>query len=952
MKKRIGFAVFLMVFVFLLCPMLIQAQVTSGTLRGYVVDENNGPIPGVTIEIISTAMMGRRSLVTDAKGAFRFLFIPPGKYNICAKLEGFQDCWMNGVPVQVAKTSTANIVMKIGVSETIEVTAAAPLIDTESSSKSYNVNIEMLRATPIAPRMNFSDIWHTLPGVATSASGEAYVNAGQAVNAEDNKNYFFPHHDTDDSSENKIMVDGMEINDAMSGKSYAQFNYEAIEEVDVNTAGASAEYGNARNAFMNIVTKSGGNEFQGSFLFQYQPMSFNTTNTEGGRANQISYMIPALTLSGPIMQDKLWFLASYKYDTQDYVFPDTIVVDRLVEKTRAHMPYLKLTLQPDPRHTISAVYQNDFTEIGPSAFPDSKRSTLDAGTTLKRGGPMGSVTWRWVMTDSLYFNFVAGWSHKPRDTYADTQLPRILYTSAFKGTSVRYDQGKGEDYWSVRENILFTTHLTHFADDLFKSGSHEIKFGVDIRPYHHITRTRRYWKDDFGFYQYKYGLDYESYGLSSPYVWEAREPFPGNLYDNEGVINMHDAFVQDNWMLSQNLAFHVGLRWEYQQQEMYYRDELPAWMDAIYPKMRENVEFEDSGLAPRLGLTYNVPEIGVFKLNFGKYFEYVGWNYHNYSTTIAFNTYRMDPADFGKGPEDLQIYSEGQLAYPADHNDIDNLKMDYHWETMLSYERELFWDMAFEATFLYRKHHVTHQEEINTVFENGEFVDRIFPDFNAIWRRTMYEGDERRTFFKYSSLQLNLKKNFTGNYGFMLNYSRFWRKFEKLQFDPLETHQYVYSQPGDLSMTNYGVRWACHASAFYRFPWDIMFSTYVMGQSGRWMNDKTGDYAWNDSSPRVFLSNGRKVADILWEAKNSYYAGKKWGEQGRYTDQLWQVNVRLQKGIKLSGIRLEASIDLFNVFNFATYQGWYTNDIRHPRYEEQLSPQAPRAAQLNFRIEF
>jgi hypothetical protein len=934
-------------------PLAAKAQLTTGTLRGFVADLQGEPLPGVTIELESEALMRPRSATTDAKGYYRFLYLPPGTYTICAKLQGFGTCWQKGVPVLVGQTSSADIKMEMeGLEETIEVTASAPLIDKVSSAISYNVNLEMIQTVPLAPRMDFASTWFLLPGVIDSGGGRAQVNPSMIARTQ-GASFFWDQHFQDDSHENKVVIDGMEINDSMSGNTFSTLNFDAVEEIDVKTSGASAEYGNSRNSFMNIVTKSGGNAFHGSFLFRYQPMSFVSTNVKGATPNKIRYMIPSLTLSGPIVKDKLWFLASYQYNTEDYQFPDTIVVDKLVQKSRAPMPFIKLSFQPHKNHTLTLVYANDAMEIKPTAFPDSKRSTIEAGNRQNKNGPMYSGTWRWILNDSLYFNFVAGYYRKPQDTYALTSLPRIRYTNIYRGVTQKYDQGYGEDYWSVRENVTVSGHLTWSVDDLWQTGSHELKFGVDLRPYQHVTRTRKYWKDQYGYYQYSYGLDYETYGLSAPYIWEAIEVFPGNQYDNEVLVTNQNVFLQDLWTVNKNLTIQLGIRWEHQQEYMYGRDELPVWMEAIYPKIRENVEFNDSGFAPRLGFTYNLEKVGVFKLHFGRYFEAVGTgDYNNYSRVIAFSTWRMDPADFGQGPEALKIYSQGQLAYGADYNDIDNMKAEYNDEITASFEREIAWDFAFSTSFVYRKLYSTSQEDVNAVFEDGKFVGRKFPDFDTIWMRTMYSGDARRAYFDFKGLQFQLKRNFAETWGFLINYSRSWNSYHRTKFDPGSTDQFVYANPSDISMINYGPRWAFHASFFYRLPWGFLASAYVSGQDGFFFADKTGDYAWNDTAPTLLLSNGRKVTDILWQARNSYWVGKKFGASGRRTDSLWNFNVRVQKSVAVGKFRLDLSLDVFNVFNSAVYQSWGSFDIRHPRYEEKTNPQTPRSMQLNFKVEF
>jgi len=944
--------------ILLASPVILQAQITTGTLRGFVTDENAEPLPGVVIEIESTALMTPRSGVTDARGAYRFLYLPPGKYTICVKMEGFETCWVRGVPVRVSMTSTANIKLKIGtLEETIEVTAEAPVIDKETSARSYNITKELIDTIPFAPRQNFNASWISLPGVSGWFGDSPIVNAALIIrNVEPGKSYYFSTGGgggtayQDDSYENKILIDGMDIQDTMSGLNYFQLNNESVQEMDVKTAGAPAEYGNARSAFMNVITKTGGNKFEGAFLFQYQPRSFVTTNIEGTSSKMESYAIPSITLSGPIMKDKVWFLASYKYDNEDYQYPNTLVVEKIVRKTRSHMPYLKLTLQPHASHTLSFVYMNNARDINLGAFPSSVRSTLEAAQTRKRGGPMYSTTWRWVVSDSMYFNFLAGNNVQVQDNLADNPLPRLYYTSKYRGTTERYDQGYGEDYYSTRANALISGDLTWFQDDLWNTGAHEFKFGVEIRPRGYVERTRKYWEDQYGFYRYYYGLDYENYGLSEPYLWQAREAFPGNEYINEYVTSNYSVYLRDNWIVTKNVTLNLGLRWEHSRMNMWYRDEIPEWMTVISPTIRDDIMLDESALAPRLGLTYNWENIGVFKFHWGRYLEHVGGSAGQYPRVIGFNTWRMRSSDFGKGPEALYLYSEGTLNYSPNHTD--NLEIEHDDEFIASFERELFWNLAFETSFIYRKTYPLTQPEINAIYENGQFVGRKFPEFDNILVKTTLKGDDRVADWIYKGLQFNLKRNFVGRWGLMLNYTLMWRDYRRLKWAQGEIEQFVYANPDDLSMDRYGARWTFKASFFYRLPWDIAFATFVWGQSGVWMNDITGDWEWNDDAPRVTLSNGRRVSDIVWQANNSYYVGRKYGLQGRMTDQLWTVNLRLSKGINISRFRAEFSVDFYNLFNTATYTSWATLDVRHPQYDEKRNPQTPRSAQINVRLKF
>ena len=967
MKTQKSFFVGAMIVLFALNALPLAAQETTGTLRGFVSDDKGEMLPGVTIEVTSPSLMTPRSTVSDARGSYRFLYLPPGTYTICAKLQGFDTCWLKGVPVQIGSTSSADVTLKVGALETeIRVTAEAPLIDLERSQKNYNIQVEMLETIPLAPRATYADVFYTLPGVAGGSSDSPLVNAGEITRGlVPGASYFWSQHNQDDAYENKILVDGMEINDSMSGRSYANFNYEAIQEIDVKTAGAGAEFGNARSSFMNIVTKAGGNTLEGSFFAQVQPRSFNWTNVPGGAAAMVSYLIPNITLSGPVIKDKLWFLASYKYNNESSQYANTIVEKELSRDTKGHMPYGKLTWQPAAKHTLSLVYQNDYMTVDGGNYANTRYGTKVTAQQNRRGGPLFSLTWRWLMSDTLYLNFVAGYNHKPQDDWSTSQNPRYIYTERNQGGStLLVDKGYGEDYYSARDNVLFTGNFTYYAENLFGSGAHELKFGVDVRPYNHVTRTRKYWMDEFGFYQRRYGLDYDKYGLSEPYIYRGdtvkfAPGTPQDRYDNEVVVSSQNIYFQDTWVVSQNLAISAGLRWEHQRENMFYRDEIPEWMSAIYADIHNNIEFDDTGIAPRVGVTYNWEKVGVFKFHYGRYYEFVGTgDYNNYARTNAFGQYRMSTANIGKGPEFLAVYSDPPLAYAPDYNK--DMQAEFNDEFAISFEREILKNLAFDTTFIYRIINTSYMEDINAVFTNGQFTGRVFPDFDTIWQRTWYSGDARRWKFDYKGLQFNIKRNFTGRWGMMANYSLMWRKYYKLAFDPTDPDQFVLSSPSDLDMKNYGIGWAFHFSAFYRLPWDILVSTFINGTAGIWQNDVTGDYAWDAVAPTITLSNGRKVTNILWQAQNSYYAGKKWGAQGRRTDDIWNVNVRLSKSFRINKISVELACDVYNIFNWAAYSSYESLDIRRNvadstginRYLNKIGPQTPRAAQLMFKVAF
>lgn len=921
-----------------------------GAIKGYVRDEQGLAVPTATVTVTSDKLMGARTVSSDREGFYRVINLPPGFYRVEVTLQGFGSFTKSNVRVGVGITTSVDAALAVAkIAEEVVVPVSAPVVDTERTEQEFNVDQAAVAALPVEGRLSFQSLWQLLPGVTGGAN--PLVNSTlQAyepnIGAQGVRNQF-------DIHETAIFVDGMDVNDPQTGLNTMNFASEAIDEVNIKTAGFEAAFGTSRAGQMQVVTKSGGNNISGSVLFQLRPDSWNGTNVQGGSSQKLKYYRPQITLGGPIKRDKLWFFGSWLYDYEDLTYPVTRAVQTMVRQRRGSVWYGKVTAQPNTANRISVSFGYDRTNArnGSADTGDVRYATESAMWTQQIGGPLASLHWTSTLSSTSVFQLEGGYSFKPQVNTGQGDGPQLRYTDSLRGSLVRIEGNTDRNYDSPRNVAYIHPSFTVLPTGDFL-GRHELKAGFEARPYQKLSRAFIYNADNSDFYRYTYGVDFQKYGLSQPYLYEALQVTPVGPY-NEVKVSEYSGYVQDRWNPTRKLTLNLGLRWEKQTHETYHRDQLPSYLESFDANIRNNVEFDASGLAPRFGVAYDFGAHGVLRGSAGRYYERLGaGDYNNYPLGQAFSTYRVPVDQFGRGPEALQLFTSGTLPVNPDFNR--NMQIEYNDEVTVGYERQLPGRIAGDATFIYRRSYVSESSDANVVFNPDGTFSRINPSFDIVNRREFFTGDQRMRNVSYKGLQVSLRRNFTARSGVLANFSRFFTNLHFLRFDPTQTFQFVYANASDMDQSDYGIRWNFKLAPYYTFPGDFSVSAFFTGTSGQWVNDISGDYAWNADAPRVRLSNGRLVSDIIWQARNAYYVGRSYGASGRYTDNVYNLNLRGQKSFSLGERRkLELSIDLYNAFNWGAFTGFETADVRRAdRYPNQINPQAPRAFQANVRVVF
>jgi len=225
-----------------------SAQTATGGIRGFVKDGTGAVLVGVTIEASSPARIGGAAVdVTDAQGLYQFENLPVGAYTVTYSLQGFTTVRRADIRVEVGRTVQADVQLQIGnVEQSITVSGEAPVVDALHAGVTTNFNSELLANVPTA-RQSYFDVVTFAPSVRINAvpNDSRFVIMGSS------------------SDQNSFQYDGVDISAVSNGGVWDFPSPDMMQEVEVKTTGASAEYFNFQGGVVNIVTKSGSNTLRG-----------------------------------------------------------------------------------------------------------------------------------------------------------------------------------------------------------------------------------------------------------------------------------------------------------------------------------------------------------------------------------------------------------------------------------------------------------------------------------------------------------------------------------------------------------------------------------------------------------------------------------------------------------------------------------------------------------------
>ncbi|HEU5181984.1 MAG TPA: carboxypeptidase regulatory-like domain-containing protein, partial [Candidatus Polarisedimenticolia bacterium] len=358
---------------------MILAQTSPGTVKGIVVDKDGSPLPGatVTLENRSIGIVGLGG-VTNAQGEFRITPVPPGKgYTLRVNLPSYQKIEFT-LEVYSGKTVVQNVTLREEFKERVRVEGKEETVNTESTQISTTITSEFISGLPILGT-DYQDVLTLAPGVTdVNDTGNPNIHGAR---------------DTDVVT----LVDGVSTTDPFDGHFGQNLNTESIEEIEVITAGAGAQFGRAQGGFVNIVTKSGGNEFKGSFTLQMRTYRLDGDGagvdpaelrgglgeTDGFRDLSFNTIYPFLSVSGAFVKDHLWYYFAPEYNNEE--FPVNAGTQAYIQTLKDARVTGKLTWQISSNNKLSMTALWDDLSFDNQNL--GSRVDLESGYTQKRGGP-------------------------------------------------------------------------------------------------------------------------------------------------------------------------------------------------------------------------------------------------------------------------------------------------------------------------------------------------------------------------------------------------------------------------------------------------------------------------------------------------------------------------------------------------------------------------------------
>jgi hypothetical protein len=587
------------------------AQLSTGTITGTVQDASGAVIPGVAVSLSSPGVIGgNQQAITNERGGFQFPRLVPGQYSVRAELAGFKTAARENIQINADVTVRIDLSLEVGdVADTVTVTGEAPLLDTTTA-----LNQAVLDRATLDKIPSGHDMW-SIGRVVPSLNVTSYdVGGNQSF-----QQYTMTAHGSS-GADNKWAIDGMDVAWAGgAGTVMVYFDPNMFEEINYQVGNISAE-NRQGGVVMNMVTKTGSNDFHGSFMFTGTNESMQSDNLSPELRTQLLARIPqfvrdanpdikpgqkiqslfdtSATLSGPIIRDKFWFTGTYKISSLNQFLLGNYNPNGTqgIDDNRIKNGTFKLSYQTTEASQLHYTYSRNLKHRY-----HRRTETYQENSAARFQNQWADIhQMKWTSTVSSRIVTDAGVSFQHGPSPYEPKEEALFYANL--GMFPKFDNGtssstvmNGGYNTQPQYRIASSFNLNYFA------GSHDIKIGYQ---YGRLMLRSKTWSI----------VDPTKAPLPGPFRarYNNGTPISVDLYnydvDTRAFLQEHGFFLQDKWNVNRKLTLNLGIRF----------DALKAWVpelcqpETTWVRGQCFAELKDPeipkmfDIAPRLSFIYDI----------------------------------------------------------------------------------------------------------------------------------------------------------------------------------------------------------------------------------------------------------------------------------------------------------------------------------------------------------
>lgn len=946
-----------------------------GAIQGTVTDKSGAVVPGVTVSVKNQATGFERVVISEDNGLYRVPGLQPGLYAVSAELSGFSPFAAQNNVVNVGRTTTVSVVLEpAGSVEKVVVVGSTPLVETAHSEIGGVVENREVTNLPLNGR-NFSSLATLIPGARPVGAWDPTKTRIGAVSiaGAGGRNI-------------NTTIDGVDNKDNTVGGYVQNVSLEAVQEFSLKTQRFSAADGRSQGGLLSIVTKSGANDFHGSFFSFFRDKSLNAndyfSNKAGSGKADFSREQFGGSIGGPIARNKAFFFFTFERLQEDQfaIIEESKVKELQALKTSGISIY---GATPNPASQIPQPFTNDLTtaridysfndrnnaylswsENRDNTLNDQGAEDLTTSNFNRNKNELFSVVWNSVISPRLLNQFVFGHSYWNNLIDSDNYSPvSVQFASVGFGTNVNVPQQSLQKKWQFKDAVTWTR------------GAHGLKFGVD---YVFQPLLGGFFKFDpvpfVSFFDNPttiltnktlYPQGFATPGIVQGITATAGDP-DFSLKDN---AHMFAAYFQDDWKVTPNFTLNLGVRYDLdvklvggatQDKNRTYlilkKIDSPisnGWVNGL-PKDDTN------NFAPRLGFVYDPTGQAktVIRGGYGIYYDQVFLNIPLFAiqqanANIFATVVSLSNSAIGRG--DLATFKVGNPLppIPAGPTDVPNGSLGriidptyispMSQQSSVGFSRQLTREMVLEIDYTHVLNtHESRRMRLNPRIPGGTrrvLADAFVKAGLPAGRLADIIGETSTNRSWYDGLNIQVRKQLSHGVTFQTSYvlSKGQGYAGRTgEFGATATfNQFNVLDPRELAPTVRDERHRFVWSGVIDLPWGVQLSPIVQIASARPYNLTAGRDLNGDGIANDLCVGGTPAPNGRICPEENRINGMRGGfdlDGKKVSGKFFLMDLRVSKYVDLSkireGMRIGVFFESFNLTNRTNFGNRFIGNVR------------------------